>query len=102
MQKSDYEKYKSQDIKFWIIKILSVDSDYKVNDNILQMNLRDFGHNLSLNAINQHLSELEDVKLITLERLENLTLAKATRTGLDTVAGRLNSNIVRRPNPEEL
>lgn len=98
----NYNLFTDKDIKFWILKVLSLDSDFTVNTNILQIALKEFGHDLSINSLEQHLNILEDVKLVTLEFLEHLTIAKITRSGLDTVQGRQKSNIVRRPNPEEL
>lgn len=98
----NYNLLIDKDIKFWILKVLSIDSDFKVNTNILQLALRDVGHDLSINALNQHLNILEDVKLVELENLEHLTIVKLTRNGIDTVEGRQKCNIVRRPYPEEL
>ncbi|MBS9781102.1 MAG: hypothetical protein KGV56_01265 [Gammaproteobacteria bacterium] len=71
------------------------------NQNILQLCLAEYGHNISMDLVRTHLAWLEEQGLLEIHRLDNdFYVAEITQRGLDVAEGRGVVAGVKKPNPK--
>lgn len=81
-----------------MIQAMEQDSDYSLNDQLLQKVLEMFGHSISIDRIDSHLRFLEDCDVVTIENLgHGMLVAKLTQRGCDVARGRARVDGVDRP-----
>lgn len=97
---SRYQKMVTEDRKLAILKLLAEDSDYAVNDGILQDALGLYGHSVSKDRLASDLDWLEEQELVEVEHVLNMRIAKLTQRGLDVSKGKAVVSGVKRPSPE--
>ncbi len=85
-----------------ILQLMYQDSDYSLNDQILQKALDLFGHAISIDRIDAHLRFLEDCDLVEVDDLgHGMLVAKLSRKGMDVAQGRSRVDGIDRPIPME-
>lgn len=97
---SDYKKIVAEDIRLTILKILEQDSDYAVNDGIIQSALDIYGHSVSKDRVATDLDWLEEQDVIVVEHVVGMRVAKLTQRGLDVCKGKAVVSGIKRPSPE--
>ena len=72
------------------------------NQNILQTCLAQFGHNISMDLVRNHMLWLEEQGLVRISRLDTdrLFVATITQRGLDVANGVSVVDGVKKPNPQ--
>jgi len=85
-----------------MLQLMYQDSDYSLNDQLLQRALDLFGHAISIDRIDAHLRFLEDCDLVEVDDLGyGMLVAKLTRKGMDVAQGRIRMDGIDRPIPME-
>lgn len=97
---SGYQKLVTEDRRLALLTILAQDSDYAVNDGILQDALSLYGHSVSKDRLAADLDWLEEQELVEVEHVLNMRIAKLTQRGLDVSKGKTVVTGVKRPTPE--
>lgn len=97
-----YSDIVQQDRRLAILRFLSEENDYALNDSVLQKALAQFAHNVSKEVILSDFSFLEELGLIEQETViaNKVYVAKITSRGLDVAKGRSIVAGVARPRPE--
>lgn len=97
-----YKEIVAQDRRLAMLRFLSEDNDYKINDSVMQQALEQLGHSVSREAIQADFDFLAEIGLIEVETYFDgkVQVAKITGRGLDVAAGRAVVTGVKRPRPE--
>lgn len=83
-----------------ILQALEQDTDYRVNDIMLQAWLEEFSMDISIDKLHTELQWLEEQGLISLEQIKTMQIATLTQRGLDLAQGKSQNPNVARPRPE--
>lgn len=83
-----------------VLQALKEDTDYTVNDIMLQAWLDQFGMALSLDKLRTELQWLSEQGLVEIDYAAHLHIAKLTSRGLDVAQGRSQIPGIARPRPE--
>lgn len=70
-----------------ILQILAADSDYSVNDNLIQRLLAERGVGVSLATVRNDITWLEAKNLVTVQELPMCQIVTARRAGLEIAQG---------------
>ncbi len=99
---TSYKEIVAQDRRLAMLRFLSEDNDYKINDSVMQQALEQLGHSVSREAIRADFDFLAEIGLIEVETYFDgkVQVAKITGRGLDVAAGRTVVTGVKRPRPE--
>ncbi len=87
------------DIRLAILRGLSEDLDYSLNEAILQRMLSALGHGISADRLRSELAWLEEQRLVTTEIESGILVARLTTRGEDVAQGRARVPGVARPGP---
>lgn len=82
-----------------ILRFLSEDLGYDLNESILQDGLEAYSISISRDALRTQLAWLEEQGCITVTTLQNTQLAKLTERGLDVAKGMAIQPGIKRPRP---
>ena len=87
----------AEDRRLIILRALSEDHDYALNDFVLKRALASLGHEVSRDMLRGDLTWLEDQRLITLRKLNDgaIWVARATEDGIDVAGGRPHPGVAR-------
>lgn len=96
-----YADLLAADMRLRILQLLSADSDYAANEDVLQSALELAGHDIGIDKLRTEVAWLVEQGLATTERLAVLNIVKLTRRGVDVAHGRANVPGVARPAPGE-
>lgn len=94
-----FAKFKTEDRRLVILRLLSEDASYSANCSIIQSALVMFGHKVSRDRVHTDLDWLAEQELITLEIFKSTRVAKLTQDGLDVSKGVKVVSGVKRPAP---
>jgi DNA-binding transcriptional ArsR family regulator len=83
-----------------ILRMLSEDSGYDLNESILQDGINAVGLDISRDALRTQLAWLEEQGLISVENVGNIKVARLNGRGLDVANGRANVPGIKRPSPK--
>ncbi len=89
----------AQDRRLVILRLLERTSGYSANESLLDLALEDFGHRSSGDQVRGDLAWLAEQQLVITEEIGGITIAIATRRGLDVARGKAIVPGVRRPAP---
>jgi len=90
----------ASDIRLVILRCMAEDAGYALNESILQSMLEIFGHRLSRDRVRTELRWLEEQRLVTIESVAGVLVAKLSGRGLDCSEGRCRVDGVKRPRPK--
>lgn len=97
---SKFKQIQDEDQRYVILRVLSEDTDYTVNEAVLQRALKAVGHAISQDRLRGHLAWLEEQSLVTIETVgTGMQLATLTTRGLDVAEKRATVPGVARPLP---
>jgi DNA-binding transcriptional ArsR family regulator len=87
----------AEDRRLIILRALSEDHDYALNDFILKRALASLGHEVSRDVLRGDLTWLADQRLITVRKLDDgvIWVARATEDGVDVARGRPHPGVAR-------
>ncbi len=92
----------NEHIRLTVLQLLAQDPGYDLNEAILATLLKEFGHQVSKDALRTHLAWLAEQGLLTVSLVAGtLQLAKLTSRGEDAAYGRARIPGVKRPGPED-
>jgi hypothetical protein len=91
----------AQDRRLVILRLLERTPGYSANESLLDLALEDFGHRTSRDQVRADLAWLAEQQLIATEEIGGITIAIATRRGLDVARGKAIVPGVRRPAPKQ-
>lgn len=87
------------DIRLVILKALSEDQGYSMNESVLQEVLLMFGHTVSRDRVKTELRWLEEQRLVTISDVFGVLVAKIGSRGVDVASGASRVDGVKRPRP---
>ena len=91
-----------EDQRLVILRWLEEQTDYALNDSVIQTGLDSYGHRISRDQVRGHLAWLEEQGLLTTEDVgRNCLVATLTGRGGDVATGRITHPGVKRPRPGE-
>lgn len=96
-----YNEFVAEDRRLAILRFLAEDSDYSLNDSVLQTALGHVGHGVSRDVLRNDLAWLSEQGLATVEQVMGgkVAVARLTDRGADVAAGRAVVPGVKRPTP---
>ena len=97
----DYRQHVVRDLRLVILKELTHQPAYTLNEVILQKVAASFGHNRTRDAIRNELRYLADVGAVHLVEEAGYMIATLSRRGQDHVQGLAEIEGVARPTPKE-
>jgi predicted transcriptional regulator len=98
---SDYKDYVTADRRLAILRFLSEENDFSLNESVLAVALEKIGHAVARDVVRSDLEFLRDIALIRLEKvMDRILVAKITQRGLDVATGKTIVSGVKRPAPE--
>ena len=95
----NFEELLNEDRRLVILRCLSEDSGYDLNESVLQSMLEAIGHNASRDRIRTDLKWLEEQGLVDLREIVSVQVATLTARGLDVAHGKVVVPGVKRPGP---
>ena len=96
---SAFAKSENEHARLAMLQLLQQDSDYKMNDSVLQSGLEMMSFNLSYSKLQTELSWLEEQGAVELESVLDVILINLTRRGEDIALGRSAVPGIARPRP---
>lgn len=87
------------DIRLVILRALSEDPGYSMNESVLQSVLEVFGHTISRDRVRTELRWLEEQGLVTNASVSTVLVARLTPRGVDVASGAARVDGVKRPGP---
>ena len=93
----DFKTRVSQEQRITILQALAEDTDYRINDAMLQTFLGALAMDVSLDKLRNQLAWLEEMELVTVEKVSTMHIAKLTQRGLDVAKGRSGCDGVAKP-----
>lgn len=97
---NDYREHAAKDARLVILKELSTQTDYRLNETILAGVLDAFGHRQSQAWLREQLRELEKLDAVNITEAGSVLVAAITRNGLEHVQNRAVIDGIARPSPE--
>ena len=95
----EFTEMLNADRRLVILRCLSEDPGYDLNESVLQTMLEAIGHNVSRDRIRTDLKWLEEQGLVRLKEIVSVQVASLTSRGLDVAKGRVVVPGVKRPRP---
>lgn len=95
-----YADLVAADRRLVILRILAESIGYTCNEHLIASLLESFGHVLSRDALRTELAWLEEQRLLTVQDVAGVTIAKLTARGADVAADRAWVPGVKRPVPD--
>lgn len=92
------EKY-TEAIRLAVLLALQQDTDYTLNDSVLQMALECYGNNIGRDRLRTELNWLEEQGLISTKSVGDYVVAALKSRGADVAEGRVTVPGVKRPGP---
>ena len=89
------------DRRLWILILLERTPSCSANENLIHAALPDYGHYVSQDTVRADFAWLEEQRLVAIEEIGGLMVARATARGLDVATGRAIVPGVKRPAPGE-
>lgn len=90
-----------EDARLTVLKELHQQTNYALNDSMLEATLAYFGINKSRDWLREELRWLEDVGAVKLTRAGSVLVAQLTPKGIEHVERRLVIEGVKRPSPSQ-
>lgn len=97
---NSFERLLNEDRRLMILRLLAQDSGYRANAYVLRPALDAVGHAVSMDKVETDLAWLAEQGLVTVERVQDVTVGKLTARGADVAAGLAVVPGVKRPEPE--
>lgn len=96
-----FSDYIAEDRRLAELRFLSEDTDYALNDSVMQTALEQIGHSVSRDVVLADFSFLRDAGLIGVEEVFNgrVWVARLTARGEDVAKGRTKVAGVKKPRP---
>lgn len=98
---SQFADLKTSDLRLVVLRLLSEDAGYALNDSILRDALGAFGHTASRDKVRTELRWLEEQGLVSIQVVASVMVAKLTARGADVAAGSARVDGVKRPSPRD-
>jgi repressor of nif and glnA expression len=95
-----FEEYSARDARLIILRGLSTETDGTLNETLLTMLLRTFGHNRSRDYVRTQIRKMEELGAVTVTEAGSVLIPSITRAGLDHVERRSIVEGIARPSPE--
>lgn len=92
-------KVLAEDRRGIILRVLSDQGDYALNDGVLQDALERSGHRVSRDVVRGDLGWLSELELVAIEDVRGLWIASLTARGEDVARGRAVVAGIKRPSP---
>lgn len=86
-------------LRLTILRLLSEDPDYRLNDSLITDMTEDYGFTPSRDKVRTELAWLKEQGLIKTDDDPGITIATLTERGLDVARGRVVVPGVKRPSP---
>ncbi|MGD9539077.1 MAG: ArsR family transcriptional regulator [Alphaproteobacteria bacterium] len=96
-----YRDALSQHLRITILRLLAEQSDYALNESILRDLLKAFAFSPSRDELRTELAWLAEQRLLTIETVQDLQVARITKRGEDVAHARATVPGVRRPGPDD-
>ena len=96
---SSFSELLDADRRIVILRCLSEDPGYDLNESVLQSMLEAIGHNVSRDRIRTDFQWLEEQGLVRLREVVNVQVASLTPRGADVATGKVVVPGVKRPRP---
>lgn len=97
--KKDLQTIQREDRRLVILRYLSEDDDYSLNDSMLDKCLAGIGHGVSRDVLRADLAWLAEQGLLTTEEVGTIVVATLTGRGDDVAKGRAVVPGIARPRP---
>lgn len=97
---NSYREHANQDARLVMLRELSKETDYRLNDTILAGVLDAFGHRQSRGWLRGQLLELETLGAVKITEAGSVMIAQITRRGMEHVENRVVIDGIARPSPE--
>lgn len=94
-----YEETVQAHLRVTLLRLLSEDPGYTLNDSILTDLTENYGFTPSRDRVRTELSWLAEQGLVTLDTEPGITIATLTQRGEDVARGRAMTPGVKRPSP---
>lgn len=99
---NSYQDFVAADRRLAVLRFLSSDPDYAMNDTVIQGALASIGHGVSRDVVKADFAWLAEQGLVTVEIvMGKIHVATTTARGLDAATGRAIVPGVARPGPED-
>ena len=95
-----YKETIAKEQRLLILQALQQDTDYRVNDIMLQAWLEEMGMNPSMDKLHTEMQWLEEQDMLTIEHIKTMQIATITQRGLDLASGKSRNQGVARIKPE--
>ena len=89
----------TEDIRLVILRFLSEDAGFDLNESIIHSALGTLGHNVSRDRVRVELAWLAEQGLVSVREVMSVQIATLTSRGLDVAEGRAIVPGVKRPGP---
>ncbi len=89
----------TSDLRLVILRLLSEDQGYALNDSVLRSALASFGHTVSRDRVRTELRWLEEQGLVANREVASVLVANLTGRGADVASGAARVDGVKRPGP---
>lgn len=97
----NYKQIVAEDRRLAILRFLSEEADFAVNDSVMQKALKQIGHGVAREVVQADYAFLSDLGLISIEIVMNkIHVATLTNAGLDVANGVKVVPGISRPRPE--
>lgn len=93
-------EYSARDARLIILRGLAEETDGTMNETLLTVLLRSFGHNRSRDYVRTQIRKLDELGAVTVTEAGTVMIASITRAGLDHVERRSIVEGIARPSPE--
>ena len=97
MSKPNFNRHMEEDARLVILKELAAQTNYSLNDTILQKVVEAFGHNRTRDWVKTQLRALEDLGSVTNAETGTVLIATITEAGIEHVLRRRIIEGVARP-----
>lgn len=96
----NFQQMKTEDMRLVMLRSIAEDSD-SLNESLLQDVLEYYGHNVTRDRVRTEMRWLEEQRLVTIDDVSGIMVAKLTGRGCDVACGRARVDGVKRPRPKE-
>lgn len=96
---SSFAQYQTEDRRLVILRGLKSAAQYRANSLLLKQYCAAVGHIVSTDRMNQDIAWLAEQGLVSIEHVEQLSVATLTVRGLDVADGNASVPGVKRPEP---
>jgi len=97
---SDFTEHLEKDRRLVILRALTEEPDYALNESTIQFLLKQYGHGVGRDRVRLDISWLSEQSLVTVEDLAGrMMVATITQRGVDVASGNSSNAGVKRPAP---